>query len=198
MKGRDVPRIAVSVYQAFARSSRRSISAFISACDAPAASRFAVKSKTPENDARARNPRTMSRHRRLMRLRTFARGETFFDTTHALCRPAPLGEAARVSEKYAPPMRLREEWPMISKSRRESRCRRGIVLDREASATFPPTARECVFATCSRRTLHVPVRTGALLLFWLPCSSHGPHYTHIFLLHNPNVARWHRQENIAR
>ncbi len=145
----------------------------MSSYDALAASRFAVRSTAPRSARRVSSERTISRQRRFIRLRTTARGETFFETTHAAWTPPPLGEGAIVKEKYAPLNRLRGERPMISKSRRESLLALGIRLDRKSGTTLSSASLKKVGPALCLGATQKSVSSGAFPLFWLPRSSHG-------------------------
>ncbi len=143
-----------------------------SANEAPTASRLAWKTSARDPLRDARSGRTTARHRRLIRLRTFARGETFFDTTQTALLERGEGEGATVRKKYSPPSRRRGIPARFVKSSRANRCFFGIGLRGEPRTTLPASTRQEVTATCTLRAMQKTVGSRALSLFWLPCSFH--------------------------
>lgn len=79
------------------------MSSTISCGGAPHAVRFAVNTNACDIEVLRMNTRTASRQCRLMRLRSTAFGETFFDTTHAnLLSACDVIRGKTESEKYRP------------------------------------------------------------------------------------------------
>jgi len=152
--------------------------------DAPRAERFAVTTSVCGARSFTVNDLTASRQHRLMRLRSTAFGDTFFDTTHANCTPSARARGAMASEKSAPCTRRLCSCRKRTKSLRASRLYVPILC-RKPRAAFSATSHDDVASARAATATQESVRTRALALLWLICPFHVRHYTSFFLFFLP-------------